>query len=72
MNLQESWESFTDLVNHEVKRNIPVRKAFNKKHKTPWMTRASLRSIKKNYTLSIVESRTNKESYENAKKLERS
>ena len=25
MNLQESWECFTDLINHEVKRNIPVR-----------------------------------------------
>ena len=30
VNLQESWECFTDLINHEVKRNIPVRKVFNK------------------------------------------
>ena len=30
MDLQESWESFTDLINHEVKNNIPVCKAFNK------------------------------------------
>ena len=30
MNLQESWESFTDLINHEVKNTIPVCKAFNK------------------------------------------
>ena len=50
MNLQESWESFTDLINHEVKNNIPVCKTFHKKHDTPWMTRASLKAIKKKHT----------------------
>ena len=30
-NLQESWECFTDLINHELKKHIPVCKAFNKK-----------------------------------------
>ena len=25
MNLHESWECFTNLINHEVKRNIQVR-----------------------------------------------
>ena len=52
MNLQESWESFTDLINNEVKNNIPMCKAFNKKHDTPWMTRASLKAIKKKHTRS--------------------
>ena len=47
MNLQGSWESFTHLINHEVKNNIPVCKAFNKKRDTPWMTRASLKAIHK-------------------------
>ena len=31
-NLQELWESFTDIINSEVRKYIPVRKAFNKKH----------------------------------------
>ena len=50
MNLQESWGCFTDLINHEVKRNIPLLKSFNK-NPIPWMTRSRLRSIKKKHTL---------------------
>ena len=72
MNLQESWESFTDLINHEVKNNIPVCKAFNKKHDTPWMTRASLKAIKKKYTrwkkYQYCQTNTNKGLYEMAKR----
>ena len=30
MNLQESWKCFTDIINHEVKRNIRVLKALIK------------------------------------------
>ena len=67
MNLQESWECFTDLINHEVNRIMPVRKAFNKKHDTPWMTRASLRSIKKNTHIGKNIS-INKEVYEKSKR----
>ena len=47
MNLQESWESFTNLINHKVKKNILVHKAFNTKDDTQWITNASPRAIKK-------------------------
>ena len=49
-NLQESWENFTDIINNEVMKYIPVRRVFNKKHDTPWMNRESLRPIKKKRT----------------------
>ena len=47
-------------------------KAFNKKHDTPWMTRTSLRPIKKKQTLwkkyQYCRNRTNKEMSENSKR----
>ena len=46
MNLKE----FTDKINHEVRENIPVCKAFKRKHDTPWITRTSLKAIKKKHT----------------------
>ena len=72
MNLQASWESFTDLINHEVKNNIPVCKAFNKNHDTPWMTKGSLKAIKKKHTrwkkYQCCQTNTNKGLYEMAKR----
>ena len=72
MNLKESWESFTDIINHEVRENIPVCKAFKRKHDTPWITRTSLKAIKKKHTkwkkYQYCKSQTNKEAYDKAKK----
>ena len=56
----------------QVKNNIPVCKAFNKKHDTPWMTRASLKAIKKKHTIwkkyQYCQTNTNKGLYEMAKR----
>ena len=72
MNLKESWESFTDIINNELRENTPVCKAFKRKHDTPWITRTSLKAIKKKHTkwkeYQYCRSQTNKESYEKAKR----
>ena len=44
-NVQESWKCFTDIINDDVKKNVPVRKAF--KYDTPWMNRYSRKTIRK-------------------------
>ena len=71
MNLQESWESFTDLINHGVKNKIPVCKAFNKK-RCPMDDKNKPQSYKEKHTrwkkYQYCQTNTNKGLYEMAKR----
>ena len=72
-NLQESWRSFSDIIDNEVKKNIPVRKVITHKHDTPWMNRSCLNSIRKKRTkwkkYQYCRSDYNKRNYEKTKSV---
>ena len=72
-NLQESWRRFSDIIDNEVKKNIPVRKVITHKYDTPWMNRSCLNSIRKKRTkwkkYQYCRSDYNKRNYEKTKSV---